>query len=370
MSLLPQQLRFWLFDALSLKTMRYVDSVPRRQATGMVATIYRQIERDFFINGSLTSRSRVPELLAAIWAAGRETILVDDQLDRTTKEAMAATLSDINDCPYCGDMLVSLVHAGEQPQAAMLILARDEEQIADPLLRQRLAWVRAVTTPGAPPPTSVPFTAAQLPEAVGSLMAMGDINRFSHVVMDGSPVTAPLGLAAIKRWALRRFGDELRETHSAPLEPGQALRLVPFAELPEDMQWARNHPRIARALAGWTALIEREAAPAVPPAVQRRVDHSLSAWQGEPMPLSRSWVETEVEGLTPDEQAVARLALLLAKAPYQIDDAIVQQVIGEDPDPTRLVRILAWCSFTASRHIARRIARDARRALEASALAA
>ncbi len=68
------------------------------------------IAEDFFINGSLTSHSRVPELLAGVWMGGRETILVTDRLGRTTKEAMTAVLSQTNECPYCGDMLVSLVY--------------------------------------------------------------------------------------------------------------------------------------------------------------------------------------------------------------------------------------------------------------------
>ena len=38
------------------------------------------IADDFFMNGSLTSRSRVPNLLAAVWTLGRESMLVDDQL--------------------------------------------------------------------------------------------------------------------------------------------------------------------------------------------------------------------------------------------------------------------------------------------------
>ena len=109
MALLPKQLRFWLFDTLSLKTMRYVHAVPRSKADGFVEEIYKQIKEDFFVNGSLTSRSKVPSLLAAIWTAGRETILVTDHIDRTTKEAIAATISSIHDCPYCGDMLISLV---------------------------------------------------------------------------------------------------------------------------------------------------------------------------------------------------------------------------------------------------------------------
>jgi hypothetical protein len=55
--MLPKRFRFWLFETLSLKTMRYVHAIPRRTATGLVAEVYEMIEEDFFINGSLTSRS-------------------------------------------------------------------------------------------------------------------------------------------------------------------------------------------------------------------------------------------------------------------------------------------------------------------------
>ena len=58
--MLPNTLRFRLFETLSLKTMRYVQAIPRRKATGFAAEVYDMIEEDFFINGSLTSRSKVP----------------------------------------------------------------------------------------------------------------------------------------------------------------------------------------------------------------------------------------------------------------------------------------------------------------------
>lgn len=357
MALLPRKLRFWLFDTLSVQTMRYVHPVPRRKATGIVAEAYDMIDRDFFINGSLTSRSAVPELLAAIWTGGRETILVSDQLDRTTKEAMTATMSSINDCPYCGDMLVSLVHAADQHDDASEILGETEENITDPVLRERLLWVRAVATPGAEPPASLPFTAQQLPEAIGCLMAMSDINRFSHIVMDGSPVKTPFGIEGIRAAALRIFGGELKATHTTSLEPGATLRLLPPAELPPDMQWARPNPRIVRALAQWTAAVEREAKSVVPEDAQRLVHRSLARWHNEPMPMSRSWVAQETNGLEGESRDIARLALVLAKASYQIDDKVVEAVLGADRDEERFVRILAWSSFTAARYFANHVAK-------------
>src|SRR5262245_35668777 len=361
--MLPKRIRFWLFEKLSLKTMRYVHAIPRRKATGLVAQVYDMIEEDFFINGSLTSRSKVPALMAAIWTAGRESVLVDDRLDRTTKEAMNAVLSQVNDCPYCGAMLISLVHAGGKHEAAANIFAESEPHITDVILRKRLAWVKSITTPGKKTHPPVPFAAEDLPEAIAALMAMSDINRFSHVVMDGSPVGAPLGLQGIKAVALRLFGGELRSTHVEPLMPGRALSLLPPAPLPMDMQWATSNPRIAGALARWTAVVEREASGVVSPAVRELVARNLQDWKGDLMPISRSWVDSDVSVLTGQDRATARLALVLAKAPYQVDERLVEDVLSEDRCEERFIRILAWASFSGARRFAQRLAQATGRSL-------
>jgi len=361
--MLPKKLRFWLFETLSLRTMRYVHAIPRSSATGLVAQVYDMIQEDFFINGSLISRSKVPELMAGIWTAGRESILVDDRLDRTTKEAMNAVLSQVNECPYCGDMLISLVHASGKHDTASSIFAKTEgifgeteAGIANTTLGKRLAWVKSIATPGAKIDIPAPFTAEELPEAIAALMAMSDINRFSHVVMDGSPVTAPLGLQSVKAAALRLFGGELRATHIKALRPGRALPLLPPALLPADMHWAIPNPRIADALARWTAVVERESSRAVSPDVRDLVACNLERWSGELMPLSRSWVNSEVAGLTGKDRAIARLALVLAKAPYQVDETLVEDVLSGDLCEERFIRILAWASFSGARRFAQRIA--------------
>src|SRR5215471_315680 len=357
--MLPKRFRFWLFETLSLKTMRYVHAIPRRKAAGLVAQVYEMIEDDFFINGSLTSRSKVPPLLAGIWTAGRESILVDDHLDRTTKEAMNAALSQVNDCPYCGDMLISLVHASGKHDAASCIFAENEAHITNSTLRKRLTWVKSIATPGVKMDVPVPFTVEELPEVIAALMAMSDINRFSHVVMDGSPVSAPLGLQGLKAMALRLFGSQLRSTHVKPLMPGRALPLLPPAPLPADMEWASTNPRIADSLARWAAVVEHEASCVVSTEVREFVARNLQHWDGELMPLSRSWVDSEVSMLTGQDRAIARLEIVLAKAPYQVNETLVEDVVTEDRGEERFIRILAWASFTSARRFAQRVAETA-----------
>ncbi len=347
--MLPKTLRYWLFDTLSIQTMRYVSAVPTRDATGLTKQVYDMIREDFFKNGSLTSRSKVPELMAAIWTGGREAMLVADKVDRTTKDAISAVLSQVNDCPYCEDMLVSLVHAGGEHDAAGDIFAQNGLDATDDLLRKRLEWVKAIATPGRHGIPETPFTKDQLPEVLGTLMGMSDINRFSHVVMEDSPVGAPFGLRTIKAIALRLFGRELEATRRIPLEPGSALPLLPSAPLPEDMGWARPNPRVADALARWTAAVEMEAVKVISPRVKEVVGASLAAWRGERMPISRCWVDAEAEGLRGEDLAVARLAIVLAKAPYQVDEGMAEDVLDFVDGEEQFVRILAWASFTGAR---------------------
>jgi len=74
------------------------------------------------------------------------------------------------------------------------------------------------------------------------------------------------------------------------------------------------------------------------------------------MPISRSWVDKEVESLTGRDCVLVRFALVLAKAPYQVDETLVGEILREDEDETRLIRVLAWASFSGARRIAKRVA--------------
>jgi AhpD family alkylhydroperoxidase len=347
--MLPSKLRYWLFDTLSVQTMRYVSAVSTRNAAGLTEEVYDMIREDFFKNGSLTSRSSVPELMAAIWTAGRESMLVPDKVDRTTKDAISAVLSQLNDCPYCEDMLISLVHAGGDHETASEIFVGSDFDDSDDLLRRRLEWVHGLATRSADQLPATPFTEEQLPEVIGTIMGMSDINRFSHVVMTDSPVSTPFGLRGLKALAVRLFGSELKVTRQAALEPGRALHLLPKAELPVDLQWARANPRVADALARYAATVEREGAKVISERARTAVLASLRRWNGETMPLDGRWVDEDIKALTGEDRAIARLAILLAKASYRITDQVVAEAMGTGGDEQRFVRILAWSAFAGAR---------------------
>lgn len=68
---------------------------------------------------------------------------------------------------------------------------------------------------------------------------------------------------------------------------------------------------------------------------------NLQAWNGELMPISRSWVDAETSALTGQDRAIARLALVLAKAPYQVDENLSKAGSKKIGAKNVFIRILA-----------------------------
>ena len=82
------------------------------------------------------------------------------------------------------------------------------------------------------------------------------------------------------------------------------------------------------------------------------------------MPLSRSWVEREIEGIAEVDRPVARLALVVAKAPYQVDESLVEDILGKEHDEPRLIRVLAWAAFSAARRVSEQVAEQVHEPIE------
>ena len=122
------------------------------------------------------------------------------------------------------------------------------------------------------------------------------------------------------------------------------------------MAWATSNSRVADALARWTAAVESNAKSVISNAVSRTVDAALQDWNGEQMPISRSWVDEETAELQGADRDIAKLAIVLAKAPYQVDASMAQGVLGDDRDEERFIRILAWASFTGARRFVQIVA--------------
>ena len=340
--------------------MRFIEPVKPRDADGLVSQVYREINRDFALlrdpagNSPFLAHSPNPELLAALWSAFYETILVTGTVQRADKETIATTISRINNCPFCIDAHALLTRVAGERRDHNALIRGDIESIANPQRRELVAWAAATRTPDHEILRHPPFTERQAPEVIGTAIGFHYVNRVVEVLQGHNPMNigpAPLrGLVTplVKRIAKRA----MRRQHQA----GRTLRLTPEAELPADLGWTRPAPRIAAAQARFAAAIERAGEAALPEQARARTTAILTDWNGTDPPLHNDWLNEAESELDPESRPAARVLLLTALAPYRIDHDAVSTFKQQGHNDWDLVAAVAWAAFRAARRISSWIA--------------
>jgi AhpD family alkylhydroperoxidase len=318
-------------------------------AEGLVARVYPQIKKEF---GALvepfTLHSPSPGLLAGAWSACRESLLVGT-VRRDVKEAVAATVSRINQCPYCVDAHTIMLNATSARNSADAIIHRRDDQIRDTAVRSIVKWAAATRSPGAEVLLSPPFSQKDAPEIIGTAVFFHYVNRMASVLLSKTPLPSnhPLLKGFFKRMAGWFFSRAIHR--SKPL--GASLELLPESELPADLAWAKTSPNIAGAFARFAAVVDRAGRDFIPEDVRACVVKHVQAWDGKDPGLGRHWVKEAINGLEEKSKDIGQLVLLTALAPYQVDEGAVNAFTTHITGDDRLLGALAWGSFTAARRI-------------------
>lgn len=319
----------------SLNDTRHVRVTKRRHATGLVAEVYGQVERDFgMLAPPVALHSAAAGPLAASWMILRETLLARGIADRASKEAVATGVSLANSCPYCAD-----VHG-------MTLAALPGDGPADRAAVEKWAHASSTAAEAGEPP----FPPEQAAELIGVAVAFHYYNRMVNVFLRDSPFPAHVPESAKPR-ARQVLGGVLRASADGGAQPGASLHLLPAAPLTEDLCWARANEHVAGAFARAYAAAEAAGARSVPESVRALVHNRLSRWEGEAPGLSRAWLHEEVAGLPEADQAAGRLALAVALASYQVDEDLVGEFRRTAPGDETLIELASWTSMATARRV-------------------
>lgn len=313
-----------------------------------VMAIYREMERVFgVISPPIALHSPAPDTMAAAWTLLYETLLVPGRISRAEKEAIATVVSVGNECPYCVTIHGIMMKTLDHKQAASAIAADSLAEVTDPGVRAISEWARASARVETAASYAPPFAAADAAEAVGIVLQFQYINRMVNVFLGDAPLPEKAPSAA-----MRVVGPMLSRLmlsgyqNSAPA--GGSLDLLPAAPLPPALWWAAGSPDIAQAVARADAAVASAGRRSVPRAVRSLVHAELASWNGQHRGPSRAWVEHAVRELPDSQRAAGRLALLVALASYQVDEAVIKDFRATQPSDTALVELTSWASMAAA----------------------
>jgi AhpD family alkylhydroperoxidase len=326
--------------------MKYITPVPPRNAHGLVRDVYRQIKNDFgAVVDPFAVHSISPRLMAAVWAACRESEVVG-AVPRERKEAIAVAISQRNQTPFCVDAHVVMLHALAQHGVAQAILDGSPERLPDPT-RSIVDWATTTcATRGSDPP---PVTSAEAAELIGTVVFFHYMNRIAIVLLDETPL--PSSQRWLKPFLSRVAGWYFSFAARRPKTPGDSLLFLPAAPLPPDLSWAAASESVGGAWARFAQEVERQGEASLPPATRLFAAQQIREWPGDPEVFDRTSIEETIDRLPPDERPAARLVLLTALAPHEVDDDTIRAFADPALEQERLLGALSWASFTAARRI-------------------
>jgi AhpD family alkylhydroperoxidase len=349
---LPAPIEHRVFDTQAPKLIRYLGTVPTAKAQGLVAEVYDQMRREFQLVPPVTLHAPNPELLAGVWGMLRETI-VAGPVDRTAREVVCEAVSRINQCTFCVDAHSTLLTGLAHKDTADAIHANRPDLIRDPAIRSVARWGLANREPGNELLRNPPFPAESAPELIGSAVCFHYIDRMVSVFLADSPVPLPTWLRWLRGTVIRVAGSTVGTRIMGIAVPsGGAAGALPDAAPSGEFSWAAPKPAVAAAIGRLEAVIEKQGTQALPEAVRTLVTQRVAGWNGEQPSISRGWVDSAVSSLDEPDQPAGRLTLLVALAPYQVDETIIRAFRDRHPSDETLLAAAAWASFTATRRVA------------------
>lgn len=332
--------------------MKYISPIHRPSADSLSGQVYSQIKQEFgVIADPFRVHSPIPELLAAVWSVARE-IRVAKEVVWPIKETVAAAVSQSNLCQYCVEIHAAVASVNSTIQLGPLLMQDRTKDIDDSYLKAIITWAQSTRSYGSAALMNPPFAAKEAPEIIGTALMYHYINRMVNIFLPESLLPSFLHVGKLDQLVWRMVVRKLVHSRGKELEAGASLHFLPIANFHTEFSWALPSPVISRALAGFTEVIDRIGEETLRPQVRDFVTNFLNNWQGEVMPLSRTWVNGAVAKLPVIDQAMGKLALLAAVSPHQIDDEIIDVFRMRQPGDIQLIGVTAWASFQAARRIA------------------
>ncbi len=337
-----------VFDQMR-SLVHHVTPVAPNAARGLVAEVYAQVRGEFQLAPPLTLHSPAPRILAGAWSVTRESQIVQGRLARPVKEAISASVSYINRCPYCVDAHTGLLQGAAEHDVAASIRSGQPRAIADDRVRDLVRWAFVTRRPRDPIVTNPPFSLEEAPEVIGTALAYHYVNRMAHVFLGDNLLPLPSSLRGAARWVFgATFAKRMVERGG---EPGASLSLLPDASLPAGLRWAESNPAIAGAWARFAAVVDEAGERVLPEPVRAWLRARLAEWEGDDPGLSTVWVDDAAASLEEAHRPAGRFVLLVALASYRVDESTVEAFRTTTPGDRALVEASAWAALQAARRV-------------------
>ncbi len=337
-----------LFRKVAPFTIRHIKRPDLNTDDRLAVKVLEQASREFQVAPPVTLHLPDPLLMAGIWGLMRESFVIHSS-GRMVREGVAAAVSKLNECPYCVDVHASM-HLSAGGKCSAL---NDDLFTGSTPSAMAYQWASETLNPDSEVISEPKILPADRPQIFATAICFHFINRMVNIFLDAAPMPMPAANSAFmrsfSRASLRFFGRRMVQLDGSP-----GVFIIDTSEmaLPPEFSWSVSDPNVAGSLARFTYAAEEAGRESLHEDVRALVTGHLREWHGEQPELGRSWVEALVEPLDARLRPSARLALLAARASWQIDDRLIQDFRALVDDDRTLVQVTGWAAFAAVKRIA------------------
>lgn len=336
-----------LFRKVAPFTIRHIKRPDLNSKEPLVKRVFDQAGREFQAAPPITLHFPDPSLMAGIWSATRESFIINAN-GRAMREAVAAAVSELNECPYCVDVHTAM-HASANGSRHLPDSNSDSDNSS---VARAYKWALSTLDPDSPLLQYPQIAIADTPQVFGTAICFHYTNRMVNIFLDKAPMPMPAAsskfMRAFSRASLRFFGKRMVKLDGVP---GDYIMEAENVVLPEEFSWAHSNPYVAGGLLRFSHAAEMAGSEAVHKDIQELVLLHLDAWNGEQVGLGRGWVEELILPLDKKLQPAGRLALLAARASWQVDKEIIREFRQFNEGDKALIQVAGWASYAAVKKI-------------------
>jgi alkylhydroperoxidase family enzyme len=225
--------------------INHIKYIQKSKAGGKLKQLYKCIEINFgklaepFVLHSLNE-----ELTVGVWAILFETVLVEGKVKRSLKEAIATSVSEINECSYCVDahsIMIFGTEKGLQKNISNLKNGKTEPRSEE---EKTILWALKNLDFDSPIILNPPFNKEEAPEIIGTAVLFHYINRMVTLFAGDTPLpTTKMRGLVLNIASAFIFAKAIRKEKRA----GESLAFIDEDLNQEVFDWADASPNINKA---------------------------------------------------------------------------------------------------------------------------
>ena len=323
--------------------VKYIKAVGLKDSTGKIKKINEQINRDFGLAGPLTLSTPSTRVHTVRWVTARESFVVETNVKRVIKEIVAASVAQINQCPYCEDAHgTSIVSAGDKITSKKIINGT-WQTLKDEKTKQIIEWSLNTRSPNSEIIKNPPFSIHEAPEIIGTALVFHSTNRLVNIFLEESPLPSFLSGKLIKKTALKIASKTLfKSMVEKQSTAGDSLEFIKNYPIPTSLEWSKSIPSFSKALAADQVVLNEIEEELIPKKLAQLFIEKINSWQGEEMAMGRSWLNETIKSLSENEKPIAKVMFLAAFTPFAVTEKDIEDFRKAKPGDTALVEVCYW----------------------------